>query len=595
MDNQTPKRTRSDLYVLRQLLAYWRGEEQLLISILGMLILYAVSQALAPALIGRAVDQYISVGNRGGLTQTMLFLLGTYLLGYIGFMGQIRFLGTLSQRLLKRLRADIFAHVQRLSLSYFYKHGAGDLMSRLVNDTDAIGTLFSQSLMQSLGSLFGLIGVLIAMFTLNVELSLVTVLVLPIMVATTAYFSRRSRVAYRETRRALGQLSADLEEDLTNVREAQSFARTAINIEHFALDNAANRDANIYAASITAAFSPTMDVLSTLATVLVAGYGGWLAFNDQVTVGVVVAFLTYAQQFFRPVQMLSNLYTQMQSAFAASERVFELLETEPEIVDKSDAQEMPKIDGHVQFDDVVFGYDDSQVILNGVSLQAAPGETIALVGETGSGKSTVVNLIGRFYDVMAGRVLVDGYDVRDVTQASLRTQMGEVPQNSFLFADTIANNIRYGKPDASIDDIMAAATVARAHNFIMELEDGYEAKLSAEGGSLSQGQRQLLCIARAILADPQLLILDEATSNIDTRTERLVQAAIDELLQNRTAFVIAHRLSTIRHADRIIVIGDSGDDGSGIIEQGSHDELMAHGGVYASLIEAQQVSVQLTP
>ncbi|MEM7129756.1 MAG: ABC transporter ATP-binding protein [Chloroflexota bacterium] len=590
MENETPQRTRSDMSILRQLLDYFRGEERLLLAILVLLSLYAVSQALAPALIGRAVDQYIGAGDRGGLTQTMLLLLGVYLLGYVGFMGQIRLLGVLSQRLLKRLRGDIFGHIQRLSLNFFYKNGAGDLMSRLVNDTDAIGTLFSQSLMQSLGSLFGLIGVLIAMFTLNVELSIVTIIVLPIMIGTTLYFSRRSRAAFRETRRALGELSAELEENLTNIREAQSFARTAINIEDFALDNAANRDANIYAASITAAFSPTMDVLSTLATVLVAGYGGYLAFNGQVTVGVVVAFLTYAQQFFRPVQMLSGLYTQMQAAFAAGERVFELLDTEPDISDKGGAQDIPDIDGHVRFDDVVFGYDESHVILNGVSLSSSPGETIALVGETGSGKSTVVNLIGRFYDVMAGQVLVDGYDVRDVTQSSLRTQMGEVPQNSFLFADTIANNIRYGKPDAPMDEVIAAATAARAHDFIMALEDGYETELSAEGGSVSQGQRQLLCIARAILADPRLLILDEATSNIDTRTERLVQAAIDELLQNRTAFVIAHRLSTIRHADRIIVIGGSQEGGSGILEQGSHVELMAQGGAYASLIETQQSS-----
>ncbi len=583
-DMPNTDRKRSDWDTIRRLLGYFEGETALLLGLALMLIMSAVGQAVSPALIGQAIDQYISQDDRAGLTQTMLLLLGVYLIGYIGFAGQLRLLGTLSQKLLKRLRADIFGHVQRLSLGYFQKHGAGDLMSRLVNDTDVIGTLFSQTLMQSLGSLVGLVGIIIAMFALNVPLSLSTVIILPVMILTTIYFSRRSRVAFQETRRTLGQLSTDLEENLSTVRESQSFARTNINIAQFDRDNAANRDANIYATSITAAFSPTMDVLSTLGTVLVAGVGGWLAFNDTITVGVVVAFLAYVQRFFQPVQQLSSLYTQMQAAFAAGDRVFDLLETVPEIIDKTDAVELPAMTGRVEFNDVAFGYDDSQVILNGVSLQAEVGQTIALIGETGSGKSTIVNLIGRFYDVNTGQVLVDGYDVRDVTQYSLRQHMSEVPQNSFLFADTIVSNIRYGKPEASFEEVEAAAKAARAHDFIVDLPEGYETKLAMEGASISQGQRQLLCIARAILANPRLLILDEATSNIDTRTERLVQEAIDNLLQDRTAFVIAHRLSTIRHADQIVVIGDGQ-----ILEQGSHDELIGQDGFYARLYHKQQV------
>lgn len=572
----------SQIQVLRRLLGYLRGNVYLIGLIALALVLSAVGQALVPALVGRAVDQFISAGDRAGLARAMLMLGGVYVVWYIGMIGQMRFMGHLSQHVLLQLRGDIFSQIQRLGLSFFYRHGTGDLMSRLVNDTDAIGTLFSQSLVMSLGSFFGLVAAFTAMLILDVRLALITILVIPMIVVTTMYFSRRSRVAYGETRRTLGDLSEHLEEDLITVREAQSFARTIFNIEHFEHSNAMNRDANVYASSIVAAFAPTMDVLSTLSMVVVAGAGGYMAFHDLVTVGAVVAFLAYAQQFFQPVQQLSLLYTQLQLALAASDRVFELLDTPPSIVDKADAEALPPIIGHVRFEDVVFGYDDNHVILNGVSLAAEPGQTVALVGETGSGKSTVVNLIGRFYDVNAGRVTVDGYDVRDVTRLSLRGQMGEVPQNSFLFSDTIANNIRYGRPDASLNDVRAAAVAARVDEFIMDLPDAYETQLGGSGVNLSQGQRQLLCIARAILANPNLLILDEATSNIDTRTERLVQQAIDALLEGRTAFVIAHRLSTIRKADKIIVIGDGG-----VLEEGAHEELLQLNGHYAQLYQAQ--------
>ncbi len=582
MDTTQPTHRVSSIQVFRRLLGYVRGHARLLGAIVLTLVLASVGQALGPALIGRAVDQFISVGDRNGLAQTMWILAGVYVVGYLGLIGQIRFMGRLSQRVLLQLRSDIFSQLQRLGLGFFHQHGAGDLMSRLVNDTEAIGNLFSQSLVMSLGSLLGLVAAFIAMLILDFRLALVTILMLPMPIAATAYFSRRSRVAYRETRRTLGDLSEEWEEELTTVREAQAFVRTLFNIEDFERYNAMNRDANIYASGIVAAFAPTMGVLSTLSIVIVAGAGGWMAFHDLMTVGVVVAFLAYAQQFLQPVQQLARLYTQLQLALAASDRIFELLDTPPSIVDRADAKALPPIVGHVQFEDVVFGYDDTRVILNGVSLAAKPGQTVALVGATGSGKSTVVNLIGRFYDVNAGRVTIDGYDVRDVTKLSLRRQMGEVPQNSYLFSDTIANNMRYGRPDASLDDVRAAAAAAYIDDFIIALPDAYETRLGGEGATLSQGQRQLLCIARAILADPKLLILDEATSNIDTRTERLVQQAIDTLLDGRTAFVIAHRLSTIRKADQIIVIGDGG-----ILEQGTHDALLQLNGYYAQLHQAQ--------
>jgi ABC-type multidrug transport system fused ATPase/permease subunit len=549
---------------------------------LFMLILSSIGQAASPAIIGRAVDEFIGGNDAAGLQQMMGLLAVVYLIGYLGFIGQMRLIGIISQRFLKQLRLDIFEHVQRLSLGYFTKGQTGDLMSRLVNDTDVIGTLFSQSLSQALGSIFGLVGIVIAMFALNWQLAIVTVLIIPAMFAVTAFFSKRARVAYRETRETLGHLSAHLEEDLASTRETQAFNRATLNILHFEMDSAAYRDASVDAARITSAFSPTMDVLSTFATALVVAIGGWLAMSDVITVGVVVSFLAYAQRFFWPVQQISSLYTQMQSALAASERVFELLDTPPTIIDHANAKPIPLIKGDVRLEHVAFGYETDKLILKDISLEAKAGQTIALIGETGSGKSTLVNLIGRFYEINDGRILIDGHDIRDVTKQSLRQQMGVVPQNAFLFSGTILDNIRYGVPDATLEAVIVAAKAAHLHEFIEGLADGYESQVGQRGSNLSKGQRQLLCIARAILADPRLLILDEATASIDTRTERLVQRALDNLLEGRTAFVIAHRLSTIRNADQIVVLGDGY-----VIERGTHEDLLAKGGTYAALYHKQ--------
>jgi len=403
-----------------------------------------------------------------------------------------------------------------------------------------------------------------------------------VMLLTTNYFASLARRAFRKTRETIGDVSADLQEDIAGIKVAQAFNRTGVNQARFAQRNAANRDANVGATAITSAFSPAMDILSTVATIIVVMFGGYLAVEGQVTVGLVVAFLGYVQQFFFPIQQMSQIYTQAQSAMAGGERIFDLLDTGEEMVEGDDTQLLPSVNGRVVFDRVDFAYDPLHPVLHQVDLVAEPGQTVALVGPTGAGKTTVANLIARFYDVIGGRVTIDGVDVRDVTLHSLRSQLGIVPQNSFLFFGTVAENLRYGRLEATDEEVERAARMANAHDFISRLPLGYNTMLGERGGSISQGQRQLIAFARAILADPRILILDEATSSVDTRTEQLIQQALEQLLKGRTSFVIAHRLSTIRNADQVLVI----DDGR-IVERGTHATLLEKGGMYADLYQRQ--------
>jgi ATP-binding cassette subfamily B protein/subfamily B ATP-binding cassette protein MsbA len=591
--------------VLRRLLAYLQPYWKQLLVVLALTIIGAVTQALGPYLIGRAIDGAIGGRDAAGLNQIMLLLLGTYAAGFVASRLQFRLMGEIGQRTLSRLRTEIFATIQRLSLRFFDRQPAGDLISRLTNDTDVLNQLFSQGLVQVLGSLFGLIGILIAMLALDWRLALASSVVIPLMLLLTSVFSRLSRRAFRRTRESIGDVSSEIQEEIAGVKVAQAFNRTGVNQQRFEQRNAANRDANISATAITSAFTPVVDVLSTLATAIVAGYGGYLALNHLVTVGVVVAFLTYVQQFFRPIQSLSTFYTTAQAALAAAERIFELTDTPSDLADRAGAREMPAIEGRVAFDHVSFSYGlrpqdqrpktkdqssesssiihrPSSLVLDGITLDVEPGQTIAVVGPTGAGKTTLVNMIGRFYDVDDGAVLVDGIDVRDVTKASLRAQMGVVLQDSFLFSGTVAENIRYGRLESSDAEIEAAAQAAHAHDFIMRLPDGYATKLGERGNTLSQGQRQLLGIARALLRDPRILILDEATSSVDSRTEALIQSALQTLLKGRTSFVIAHRLSTIRDADQVLVM-----QAGQISERGTHDELLARNGLYAELYRRQ--------
>ena len=566
----------------RRLLGELRPYSRSLLLAFALIVVGALSQAGGPWLIGRAIDRYILGNDPAGLFRTMALLFGVYVAGTLATRGQIRQVGSVGQRVLASMRERIFERLQRLPLRYFDRHPVGDLMSRVTNDVDTLNQLLSQGITQLLGSLFSLIGIVVAMLILDWRLALVSFAIIPVMLLTNVFFARRARRAFRTTRETVGDVTAGLQEEIIGVREAQAFNRTAANIERFRERNAANRAANVQAVAITSAFAPAIDVLSTLATALVIGYGGYLVLTGTLTVGLLTAFLIYVQQFFRPIQLASQVYTQGQAALAGAERIYNILDEEPEPPDPPGARILGEIEGRIQFEDVTFAYDPGRFVLHDVSFHIEPGQTVALVGPTGAGKTTIANLIPRFYDATGGSVRVDGFDVREVERRSLRRRIASVLQEPFLFSGTVAENIGYGRLDATQEEIEAAARAVSAHHFITKLSNGYDTQLGEGGGTLSRGQRQLVSFARAVLADPRILILDEATSNIDTRTEALIQTALGTLLRGRTSVVIAHRLSTIRNADVILVV-----ESGRVVERGTHASLVSSGGVYADLYRRQ--------
>jgi len=492
-------------------------------------------------------------------------------------------LSWVGQRVLANLRSELFHHLQQLSLSYHDTHIVGVTVSRVMNDVAIINELLSQGVITLMGDTLVLVGIIIIMLTMSPKLALLTFTVLPLMVSVTVLFSCSARVAFRETRTRVAKVVGDLAEDIAGVRVIQAFGQENSTQERFTQVNEANRRANINAMNLSFIFLPTIEFLGILSTAIVLWFGGRAVGRGEVTLGVLVAFLSYVTRFFQPVQELSRMYTTMQAAMAGGEQVLNLLDTVPDVEDQLDAKEMPPVEGRVTLDHVSFCYrPELPEVLHDVCLEIEPGQTVALVGPTGAGKTSISNLIVRFYDVSKGTVTIDGIDVRTVTQQSLHRQIGLVPQDSFLFSGTIAENIRFGCPAATDEEVERAARMANAHGFIVGKPDGYQTRVLEGAANLSVGQRQLVCIARAILTDPRILILDEATSNVDSLTESLIQEALRNLLQGRTAVVIAHRLSTIRNADLICVVQDGQ-----IVERGKHEELLARGGVYIVLYNGQ--------
>ena len=548
-----------------------------------MTLLQAALMTIGPVWTKVAIDDHIAHGDISG---TSLFLGLTVLAYFAAFLTnwtQFQIMTNVGQRLLQSMRGDMVRHIQRLPLPYFDRTPAGVVVSRVINDVQTVNELLSNGIIQALSDILTLVFTVAVMVALAPTLALVTFAVMPLMVIAVWIFTEKAKVAYRRSRLTVAILTGEFAESFAGVRVVQAFAREASSQEHFDELNNENRVANIQANTLSSMLLPVVELCNAAATIAVIAYGGWLMLNGdgRVTLGVLVAFLAYITRFFQPIRTLTQFYNQLQAATAAAEKVFELLDEPITVKEAPDAITLPRVRGEVEFRDVTFSYG-REPVLEGVSFHADPGEMIALVGHTGAGKTTIASLLSRFYDPVSGGILLDGYDLRELSFRTLRQSIGLVLQDNFLFSGTIADNIRYARPDASIDEVVAAARVANAHEFIQRLPLGYETMVLERAANLSLGQRQLIAIARAVLANPRVLILDEATSNIDSQTELLVQQALGKLLAGRTSLVIAHRLSTIRAADEVLVL-----DAGRVIERGTHNTLLSTRGHYFDLYQQQ--------
>jgi ATP-binding cassette subfamily B multidrug efflux pump len=567
---------------MQRLIATLRPHRWAFAGVFVLVVAGTLLELMSPYLLGVVIDQFIATRDLAGLRRVALLMLGTYAGAWLASVCQSVIMARVSQRAMRTLRRDLFEHLQTLSLRFFDQHPHGELMSRLTNDMDAISRVLAQNVTDLFSGMLTLVGVLVMMFAINFWLALGSMIVFPFMMWLVGFVGKRTRKHFREYQLRIGQLNGKLEEMFSGQRVITAFGREASVLADFDAANEIVRQVGVQAQTYAMLIPPLMGILSSANIAILAGLGGWMTLQGLATVGTIAAFYTYSRRFAAPLRQLGNLYNQVQSAIAGAERVFEIVDTQPELTDAPGAAPLDDVGGEVVFDGVDFSYVPGVPVIKDMSFAAEPGQTIALVGPTGAGKTTMVNLLTRFYDIDAGAIRIDGRDIRDVQKGSLRRQLGIVLQDTFLFSESVMENIRYGRLDATDEEVVAAARLANADHFIRRLPQGYDTELSERGSNLSQGQRQLLAIARAVLADPSILILDEATSSVDTRTEIHIQEALLRLMEGRTSFVIAHRLSTVRDADEILVINDGE-----IIERGTHDELLAQRGFYHDLYMSQ--------
>ncbi len=581
-EDEEYERKISDRVLIKRLAGYiLKSRRKLAIAVFAVL-LASLAGLVPPYLLKVAIDDYIVAGNFTGLTLIAVILIGIYLMYWFSDYLRTYQISWLGQNMVNEIREQLFSHLQDLSFSFYDQAEAGRIISRVTNDTDTLSMIFAQGVVMVISDVLTLIGIVVLMLLMNVHLTLVTLLVVPFLFLTTFTFHSRLRRAFRATRKKIAQVTSRLQEGISGIREIQSFTRERDTIEVFRQANIENLQANVQAGKVFALLVPIIQVIGALGTCIVLWYSGLLTLSGGLTLGVVVAFLLLVSQFFRPIMELTLFYNSIQSAMAAAERIFGTLDTKPEITDAPDALELPVVKGKILFENVTFGYDPDHPVLMDIDVHIEPGKTLAIVGPTGAGKSSLVKLLSRFYEPQSGTIRVDDYNISEITQESLRGQMGVVLQEPFLFSGTVMENIRYGKLDAAKEEVQKVAKMVGAHEFISQLPEGYDTDVGERGKRLSLGQRQLVSFARALLRDPAILVLDEATSSVDPYTELVIKKGLAVLLKNRTSLVIAHRLSTVRNADRILVLNNGR-----IVEEGNHRELMKKKGVYRRFYEKQ--------
>ena len=579
---ETAERKVSDIALVRRLSTYARPYRTQLIASMLFLFVDTATDLAGPYILKTAIDRYITGKDLAGLTNIVLVYVAVNMVNFFTSHRQLYLMSGIGQRIIYKLREEMFSRLQRLSFKFYSENITGSIVSRLTNDVDSLQELLTSGILSVISDAITVVGVFIIMVWMSLQLTVVSMVIVPMILALIYIFQRKAKSAYLATRQKMAGVTAKLGESIMGMRVIQSFTRESDQQQAFGQANIENLQANLLAAKILAIFPASIEVISAVGTCVVLWYGGLQVLSGAITIGTIVAFMSYLTMFFRPLLTLSIFYTNLQSAMAGTERVFELIDAPIDIADKSGAVELKKLRGEISLEGVSFGYDPKLLVLNNINLRIPSNETLAIVGPTGAGKTTLINLVCRFYDPTIGSIKVDGYDLRDVKLQSLHRQIGIVLQEPFLFSGSVKENIGYSRPNVSDREIVEAAKAVGAHDFIEKLPSSYDTIIREGATNLSIGQRQLISFARALLADPRILIMDEATSSVDPYTELLIRRALESLLKNHTSLIIAHRLSTVRNADRIVVL-----DQGKIVEEGTHDQLVARRGLYARLYQMQ--------